>query len=437
MNSNFEYKIISKTEDPDGNFISLVMKLSSMTVNLITLYGPNNDHPDFFQCIQDTIEQTTTDYNIICGDFNLVLNPDMDTHNYNAINNPRARQKVLTIMKNYDLCDVFRELHQNKKRFTWRRRNPVKQARLDFFLVSTSILDIVKNCDINISYRSDHSTIELQLLLNNFIQGKGIWKFNNSLLENPNYLNLVNNIIDEEKLQYARPGYHPEYIKQNTDYEMTTDHDLFLETLLLRIRGETTKFATNEKKRMEATEQQLVKDIETIEESVSDFSTDLLSELENLRSIKMKGKIVRSRLEWLKQGEKPSRFFMNLENKNFVEKTNKKVKLRNGSCVTEQEDVLHHIKQYYETLFKSRDDNLETTAFKNFDIVGENKYFDIGGPLTVDEVSSTLKRIKSHKIPGIDGITVAFLKVFWLKLKHIVTNALNCCYNKGSLSTSL
>ena len=151
----------------------------------------------------------------------------------------------------------------------------------------------------------------------------------------------------------------------------------------------------------------------------------------------MKGKIVRSRLQWLQQGEKPSRFFMNLENKNFVEKTIKKVKLRNGSCVTEQEDVLHHIKQYYETLFKSRDDNLETTAFKNFDILGENKYFDIGGPLTVDEVSSTLKRMKSHKTPGIDGITVEFLKVFWLKLKHIVTNALNCCYNKGSLSTSL
>ena len=97
----------------------------------------------------------------------------------------------------------------------------------------------------------------------------------------------------------------------------------------------------------------------------------------------------------------------------------------------------HHIKQYYETLFKSRDDNLETTAFKNFDILGENKYFDIGGPLTVDQVSSTLKRMRSHKTPGIDGITVEFLKVFWLKLKHIVTNALNCCYNKGSLSTSL
>ena len=105
--------------------------------------------------------------------------------------------------------------------------------------------------------------------------------------------------------------------------------------------------------------------------------------------------------------------------------------------VTEQEDVLHHIKQYYETLFKSHD-NLETTAFKIFDILGKNKYyFDIGGELTIHEVSNTLKKMKSHKTPGIDGITVEFLKVFWLKLKYIVTNALNCCYNKGCLSTSL
>ena len=86
------------------------------------------------------------------------------------------------------------------------------------------------------------------------------------------------------KLHYARPIYHP---------EMTIDNDLFLETLLLHIRGETIKFATTEKK---SEEQQLIKDIKAIEESVSGFSTDLLFdkkvELENLRSIKMKGKIV-------------------------------------------------------------------------------------------------------------------------------------------------
>ena len=36
-----------------------------------------------------------------------------------------------------------------------------------------------------------------------------------------------------------------------------------------------------------------------------------------------------------------------------------------------------------------------------------------------------------------DGISSEFLKVFWEKLKYLVTNALNACFQKGKLSTSL
>ena len=35
-----------------------------------------------------------------------------------------------------------------------------------------------------------------------------------------------------------------------------------------------------------------------------------------------------------------------------------------------------------------------------------------------------------------DGVTSEFLKVFWLKLKYIITNAINCCFSKGHLSTT-
>ena len=66
------------------------------------------------------------------------------------------------------------------------------------------ILGLVDKCNINPSYRSDHSIIDLQICLNTFIQGKCFWKFNNSLLKNEQYLNLVNNIICEEKLACYR-----------------------------------------------------------------------------------------------------------------------------------------------------------------------------------------------------------------------------------------
>ena len=195
-------------------------------------------------------------------------------------------------MRHHDLSDIYRDLHPNTKRFTWRRRNPVKQARLDLFLASSNILDIINTCEIRASYRSDHSMIELDLTINKFKQGKGLWKFNNSLLECPKYVNLINSIIEEEKLKYAIPVYNLHNLKNNfTNFEMTIDHDLFLETLLLQIRGETIKFATAQKSKMSKVEKQLISDIELLEAqdpNCSINSTLLLDKKTELESIRSK-----------------------------------------------------------------------------------------------------------------------------------------------------
>ena len=107
--------------------------------------------------------------------------------------------------------------------------------------------DIVTKCDIKPSYRSDHSILEISFLLN-FILGKGIWKFNNGLLELPQYISLINKVIEEELITYSIPVYTLDYIKNGTkDLTLIISYDLFLELLFLRIRGETIKFASYEK----------------------------------------------------------------------------------------------------------------------------------------------------------------------------------------------
>ena len=80
---------------------------------------------------------------IYCGDWNLVLDQNLDTENYRNINNPRARENVLIIEEN-EYIDVCRVLNENKTKYTWRRFNPVKkQARLDFFIISEDIFQLV------------------------------------------------------------------------------------------------------------------------------------------------------------------------------------------------------------------------------------------------------------------------------------------------------
>ena len=86
LNNNFEYEITECHQDTNGNIIQLFIKCSSAKINLINIYAPNQDEPAFFKEVKDRASVGEFDYVIICGDFNLVLDPKKDSFNYNSIN---------------------------------------------------------------------------------------------------------------------------------------------------------------------------------------------------------------------------------------------------------------------------------------------------------------------------------------------------------------
>ena len=249
LNKDFEFDVLEIKKDKEGNMLSLLISIDTMKINLITIYGPNNDDPNFFKDLQNNIDCTNAQYTIVCGDFNLVLDPKKDCIHYTNVNNPRARTEVLEMIKNKNLVDVYREINPDGKKFSWRRRNPTKMARLDYFLVTHSMMDIIDACDIKPSYKSDHSIIELKIKLSHFRYGKGFWKFNNSLLKQQDCLDLINNVIQAEKFKYALPVYNLDYLKHtNNNIQFTIDNDTFLEVLFLQIRGETIKYSSKLKR---------------------------------------------------------------------------------------------------------------------------------------------------------------------------------------------
>ena len=119
------------------------------------------------------------------------MDKELDSMNYKNINNPKARLEVFNLIENMDLKDVFREIYPEKKRYSWRKETPIKQARLDFFLVSESLIPSTVSVKYENSYRSDHSPALLSLKINNFVKGTGFWKFNNSLLTDKEYVELI------------------------------------------------------------------------------------------------------------------------------------------------------------------------------------------------------------------------------------------------------
>ena len=140
---------------------------------------------------------------ILVGDFNLVMSPQKDYFNYLHVNNHKSRDNVLEIVWEYNLIDCWREEHIEERKFTWFKKNPIKQARLDFFLISSMLYSKVKNPDITSGYRTDQSHISLDITLDKTDKGNSYWKFNDSLLRDIQYVNKIKGLINRIQLQYS------------------------------------------------------------------------------------------------------------------------------------------------------------------------------------------------------------------------------------------
>lgn len=83
----------------------------------------------------------------------------------------------------------------------------------------------------------DQITVTTELKFNTFKRGHGLWKFNNSLLSDMNYVQKVK----KKPIQ----NIFKQYLVRDTGY---IDCSLFLDVLLMEIRDITISFSTFEKK---------------------------------------------------------------------------------------------------------------------------------------------------------------------------------------------
>lgn len=204
-----------------------------------------------------------------------------------------------------------------------------------------------------------------------------MWKFNNSLLYDNDYLECIRDFILQVKKQYAIPVYNINNLHQLPDKNIlfTINDQLFLETLLMEIRGKTISYSSYIKKKKDKQEKELVKEIKDIEKNISESNVDLLynknQELEKLRKHKLQGNYIRSRAKWIEEGEKPSSYFCKLESRNFISKIIPKLELDSGEVIYDQTKILTETNSFYTKLYENKLDNV------NFGLNNELIYADI------------------------------------------------------------
>lgn len=71
-----------------------------------------------------------------------------------------------------------------------------------------------------------------------------------------------------------------------------------------------------------------------------------------MKAHKLKGNYIRSRTQWIEEGEKPTRYFCNLESRNFINKQFSKLDIENGQIIESQEEILNKTKLFYENQYQ-------------------------------------------------------------------------------------
>ena len=74
-----------------------------------------------------------------------------------------------------------------------------------------------------------------------------------------------------------------------------------------------------------------------------------------IREIKLKGSLIRARAQILNFSEKPTIFFLNLENNNFISKNVRELKLNDGSKTIKPDEILEEMWVFYSKLYDKQE----------------------------------------------------------------------------------
>ncbi len=170
-----------------SRIISAEIKYKRKNIQIINIYTPNGNPVDtekytykiywLDSLINQLKKLSKKNENIILGgDFNIIPSAE-DVYNPKSFENDALYRleirKKLREMINLGFHDAYRHIHADKEGYTfwdymrgaWQKNNGM---RIDHFLVSSSLLNILKNVKINKDPRgkekpSDHTPIEIEL----------------------------------------------------------------------------------------------------------------------------------------------------------------------------------------------------------------------------------------------------------------------------------
>ena len=412
--------VIRQKKDGDGRVLSLTFEIDGTMFNLLNLYAPNSDRPDFYASLSDYIDDKCEN-TIICGDFNITLNPQMDRCNTQQ-NKSKSISVLTELMHNYFLTDIWRIRNPTEKQFTWSNVSQNKHSRIDFFLISQGLEAYVDNHMFLPGIQTDHRAVLITVSTATCDRGPGYWKFNNTYLDNNEFCQTIKKEI------------------RNTCASFSGDHVQIWEKIKERVKNTTRNFARNNVSEERLIESRLVEYIQESNQPLNKNDSDLLlktkADLDEILIKKTAGVLFRCKCRWYELGEKNSSYFYNLEKRRAAAKNCNCLITDTGQQINDIEKILHEQHLFYSELYaENKDVNFSLINETGIQVPDEVKKMQ-DRELTIDDITQAVQQLSKNKSPGSDCLTLEFYLHFWQLLKYPLYNAFLLSYENKKLYKS-
>ena len=189
-----------------GRILIIEVRIDDSIFVLINIYNANTEpeqlHTDLLN-ILETFKGKQNKNVVLGGDFKVVLNPSLDSEGGKPVFKKQTTAKLIQVIKNLDLCDIWIIRNPKRKRLTFRQHHSTGffQRRLEYVFIFKFFQKSIKTTDTLVAFSTVYFPITLSLChLKGFQRGRGLWKFNKSLIKNENYheqmKTLIKNVLD-------------------------------------------------------------------------------------------------------------------------------------------------------------------------------------------------------------------------------------------------
>ncbi len=424
----------------NGRQIIVNAKYNNKMLTIVNIYAPSiiNDRISFFKRITGWINQNIDESNtlIICGDFNSVTSSKDRTTGKME----KCSHHFKKIIDSFHLVDSYKTINPDSAGYTWiDPADPSKMSRLDYVFTSQFLLHSIKQSVVNNAPVPDHKAVITDLKIDDKSRGPGYWKLNTTLLNDEKYKQKILEIYDNTVNEYG-------------DIESKrVIWDLFK----LRVKEYSIRYSIEKRSKEKDETERLNMRLNQLDEFICknpDNITDVINErgeiknkLKLMSMSEAKGYQIRSRVKWLEEGEKNTKYFANLENKrqtyNCIQHLKKQNNQSGNEIVESDKDILNEIRMFYGDLYKSERPSRKNIVNYLNTIPVTKTLNDIekeicDSEITEEECKQVIRHMKENKSPGMDGLPIEFYKIFWTNIGTFLIQVYNESLNEGELSYS-